>query len=73
MHGQERLIGRMFNHGAHEIGKGAAFAHAVEFNHYEVVKKMLEHGVDPRGSRYWWFSPMYVAMKMSHAKIVELL
>ncbi|RPB10772.1 ankyrin [Morchella conica CCBAS932] len=73
MHGQERLIGRMFDHGAREIEKGAAFVHAIEFNHYEVVKKMLEHEVDPRGCRYWRFSPMYVAMQMRHAKIVELL
>jgi hypothetical protein len=73
MHGQERLIGRMFDHGAREIEKGAAFMHAVEFNHYVVVKKMLEHGVDPRGCRYWKLSPMYIAMQMRHAKIVELL
>jgi ankyrin repeat protein len=73
MHGQERLIGRMFDHGAREIEKGAAFMHAIEFNHYVVVKKMLEHGVDPRGCRYWKLSPMYIAMQMRHAKIVELL
>ncbi|KAI5837106.1 ankyrin repeat-containing domain protein [Morchella snyderi] len=73
LHGQERLIGRIFDHGAREIEKGAAFAHAVEFNHYTVVKKMLEHGVDPRGCRYWRFSPMYIAMKVGNAKVVELL